>query len=393
MALQQRAVCINLHDSHTEHESGVIHHDDRGKHKYVSPLLHSQSQSLIQPADVDSDFIQPIEWNPSYLNDIDAVIFDCDGVLWQEDTLVADADKTLDRLLKQGKTILFCSNNSGKSRKSYIEKLKKTNLLSADSSIDERYFYSSSYASAHYLLYEASVNNKGNDVNAFDPANEAAFTVGGSGIGEELRTLGFQHVIEANTYVGTKHLSRSELINLPLPRINDKDVGAVIVGIDDTFTYTKCSIATTLLTSNHRTSHDITSNQASNGSSNNASRNKEVIFISTNQDRTLPTPGHILPGGGSIVHMISISSGRKPVNVGKPEPYMLQLAMSEHKISDSSRVLMVGDRLDTDILFGNNSGCKTLLVTESGINRRDDIAKENIYPTYVAKTVADLCKS
>jgi len=165
----------------------------------------------------------------------------------------------------------------------------------------------------------------------------------------------------------------------------------VIVGIDDTFTYTKCSIATTLLTSDHRTKSTSAANGTAGGT-NDASAEKEVIFISTNQDRTLPTPGHLLPGGGSIVHMISIASGRKPVNVGKPEPYMLQLAMAEHHLKDVKRVLMVGDRLDTDILFGNNSGCRTLLVTETGINRREDITKEQIYPTYVAKSVADLCK-
>lgn len=54
----------------------------------------------------------------------------------------------------------------------------------------------------------------------------------------------------------------------------------------------------------------------------------------------------------------------RPEVIGKPNPYTLELIMQEHslKAEDRSKMLMIGDRMDTDILFGNNSGIDTCLV-------------------------------
>lgn len=92
-----------------------------------------------------------------------------------------------------------------------------------------------------------------------------------------------------------------------------------------------------------------------------------------------------------ITAMISTASSVKPINVGKPESYMLDIACKQHNL-DRNRTLMIGDRLDTDILFGNSGNIKTLLLTKTGVSRIDDIHKEQIYPTYVCDSVADMIK-
>ena len=147
-------------------------------------------------------------------------------------------------------------------------------------------------------------------------------------------------------------------------------------GIDEQFTYTKCAYAVAALSQLRDPAGDP-----------HADDNRRCMFISTNQDSTLPTGGHLLPGAGSCVAMIATSSGRTPINIGKPEVQMLRLAIEKFNL-DPARVLMIGDRLDTDILFGLRGGVQTLFVAETGINRRRDIERLDIRPTFIADNVA-----
>lgn len=166
---------------------------------------------------------------------------------------------------------------------------------------------------------------------------------------------------------GTRHLSKSELAKIEI----DPAIGCVVVGIDEQFTYTKAAYAVACLTSLKDNSTD----------------DYRSIFVSTNQDSNLPTGGHSLPGAGSVVSMIATASSRTPINIGKPESHIMDLAIAECQL-DPSRVLMVGDRLDTDILFGEKCKVDTLFVTKTGINKRQDMDKLNIYPHYFADNVA-----
>ncbi|GMY18912.1 Phosphoglycolate phosphatase, partial [Fagus crenata] len=65
--------------------------------------------------------------------------------------------------------------------------------------------------------------------------------------------------------------------------------------------------------------------------------------------------------GGSIFNAISGSTQRELLVVGKPSTFMMDYLANRFGIL-KSQICMVGDRLDTDILFGQNGGCKTLLV-------------------------------
>lgn len=82
--------------------------------------------------------------------------------------------------------------------------------------------------------------------------------------------------------------------------------------------------------------------------------------------------GRKLPGAGAMVESIMNSLNgedggartERPEVIGKPNPYTLELIMQEHgfKSEDRSKMVMIGDRMDTDIYFGNNAGVDTCLV-------------------------------
>jgi 4-nitrophenyl phosphatase len=113
-----------------------------------------------------------------------------------------------------------------------------------------------------------------------------------------------------------------------------------------------------------------------------------LLFIGTNPDKTLPVPGGFDPGAGAILGAIEIATDIKPIIAGKPFPAMLELAMQrmETTIADT---LVVGDRLDTDILGGYNAGCRTALVL-SGVTTAGELDKWSPKPDLVATDLESL---
>ncbi|KAJ0081666.1 hypothetical protein Patl1_09654 [Pistacia atlantica] len=88
--------------------------------------------------------------------------------------------------------------------------------------------------------------------------------------------------------------------------------------------------------------------------------NPGCLFIATNRDAV----GHMTdlqewPGAGCMVAAMCGSTEREPIVVGKPSTFIMEFLLKKFQI-DTSRMCMVGDRLDTDILFGQNAGCRTL---------------------------------
>lgn len=95
-------------------------------------------------------------------------------------------------------------------------------------------------------------------------------------------------------------------------------------------------------------------------------------FIGTNPDTTFPAPGgQIVPGAGSMIAALEAASGRKATIIGKPELPMFQMAL---KVVDqpAESTLMVGDRLNTDIVGGQAAGMHTALLF-TGITQPDDL--------------------
>lgn len=111
-------------------------------------------------------------------------------------------------------------------------------------------------------------------------------------------------------------------------------------------------------------------------------------YYGTNPDRTFPTPQGLLPGAGTILTAIETASGVKPIVAGKPEPYLFQLAMRRMDVIPEE-TLMVGDRLETDVLGGQNAGCKTALVL-SGVTKREDAEIWEPKPDLIAENLSQV---
>ena len=94
-------------------------------------------------------------------------------------------------------------------------------------------------------------------------------------------------------------------------------------------------------------------------------------FIATNPDPNGPGDGGTVPACGAVAALIEKASGVNAFFVGKPNPLMMRMAL-KHIGAHSENTVMVGDRMDTDVIAGVQSGLETILVL-SGVTRREDV--------------------
>ena len=110
-------------------------------------------------------------------------------------------------------------------------------------------------------------------------------------------------------------------------------------------------------------------------------------FIATNPDATGPSAEGPLPATGSVAALITKATGRHPYFVGKPNPMMFRSALNRIE-AHSENTVMVGDRMDTDIVAGIEAGLDTILVL-SGSTKRTDIERYPYRPGRVLTSIAD----
>ena len=113
-------------------------------------------------------------------------------------------------------------------------------------------------------------------------------------------------------------------------------------------------------------------------------------FVGTNPDVTLPTERGLVPGSGVQLMALEMTSGEKPVVIGKPEPRMYQEALQRMDASPDTTAT-IGDRLDTDIAGGVRAGLTTILVL-SGIVTEADLAASPIKPDLVFADTRELVR-
>lgn len=111
-------------------------------------------------------------------------------------------------------------------------------------------------------------------------------------------------------------------------------------------------------------------------------------FIATNPDVMGPGEGEIVPGTGAVAALISAATGVKPYYVGKPNPLMMRTALRTLNAHSEDSV-MIGDRMDTDIVAGIESGLRTILVL-TGVTERDQVERFTYRPTWVRESIADV---
>lgn len=113
-----------------------------------------------------------------------------------------------------------------------------------------------------------------------------------------------------------------------------------------------------------------------------------ALFIATNPDNTGMQTEGIIPACGALAALIQKATGQEPFFVGKPNPLMMRYALN-HLNLHSTNTIMVGDRIDTDIIAGILSGLETILVM-TGVSSRDDLKKFSYRPTFIFDSIADI---
>jgi NagD protein len=111
-------------------------------------------------------------------------------------------------------------------------------------------------------------------------------------------------------------------------------------------------------------------------------------FIATNPDVSGPSAEGPLPATGSVAALITTATGHSPYFVGKPNPMMFRSALNQIQAHSESTV-MIGDRMDTDIVAGIEAGLDTILVL-SGSTHRADIDRFPYRPGRVFDSIADV---
>jgi 4-nitrophenyl phosphatase len=236
-----------------------------------------------------------------------AYIFDMDGVLYRGMAPLPGAIELFAALELRGIDYRLATNNSTLTPHQYVEKLAPMGI-----EVDESVIVTSGGATRQYL--ERSL-----------PANSSMLVVGEPALSAQL----FQ----------TGHLQPASE--------GDRDIAAVVVGLDREFTYSKLYAANLAIRGGAR-------------------------FVATNGDVTLPTEIGLVPGCGSIVAAIAAATSQSPEVVGKPESHLFDIACEQMNVK-APETVAIGDRLDTDIVAANRQGALSVMVL-TGVSTRDEIA-------------------
>lgn len=273
-------------------------------------------------------------------------LFDCDGVIWHGENAITGAPKVVNSLIRHGKNVFFVTNNCTRPRENYVSKFYRLGFTD----VMQEQIFSSSYCSALYLRDVAKVQGK-------------VFVIGCEGVRKELREAGVPFLEEDDPPDAT-------IYNCAL----SPDVKAVLVGHDDKLTFLKLAKASCYL------------------------RDPECLFLATDNDPWHPLrDGRILPGSGCLTAALEVASGRKATVIGKPSRFMFECISSQFRGVDPAQCLMVGDRLETDVLFGSNCGLDTML-TLTGVSQMEEAEEyrdsehspnQSLVPDYVVDTIAD----
>ena len=253
-------------------------------------------------------------------------IFDCDGVIWRGEAKIEGVDDVLRILREKGRKIVFLTNNSTKTRREYAEKLK---LFGIETDIDE--IVTSGYATGQYLMRKYGKHLK-------------LYIIGENGLIEEMKGFGFTIVHEKDAW--------------------HSKIDAVIVGLDRELTYEKLAAGAYAIL---------------NGAK----------FIATNADPNIPTEKGLLPGAGAIVSFLETATRIKPeIVIGKPNIEIMNFALRILGIRPED-VLVVGDRIETDVIAAKRVGCKSLIVL-TGATTLEEIKKNKVKPDFILKSLLDM---
>lgn len=241
------------------------------------------------------------------LKNCELFLFDMDGTLYLGDNVYSGAIELMNDLPALGKKYIYLTNNSSRAGSDYITRLRRLGFPCERENV-----FTSGMATGMYL-------------NQRHPG--------------------------ASVYLaGTKAFYR-ELLSYGIKLINDEnghtDAGAadvVVQGFDTELVYEKLDLACHFL-------------------------RRGAEFIAANPDWVCPMPNdEVLPDCGSICALLTASSGKEPIYIGKPNRNMVDVISAMTGIPNE-KICCVGDRLYTDIAVAQNAGAVSVLVLSGETTR------------------------
>ncbi|MGW9169196.1 HAD-IIA family hydrolase [Agromyces sp. NPDC055658] len=245
------------------------------------------------------------------LDGVDAVFADLDGVVYAGAGAIPHAVESLN-LAKRSRAVGYITNNASRSDASVAGHLTDLGLEAAPNDVVTS-------PQAAMRLLEGHV-----------APGALVFVVGGEGIEVELRKRGYRVTRSADD-------RPDALVQGFTPEIGWKDLAEAAFAL-------------------HADDPGIDGADASRGG---------IPWIATNMDWTIPVARGIAPGNGTLVSAVHTAVGRLPLVAGKPETPIFDEARRRF---DAANPLVVGDRLDTDILGANRAGMASAIVL-TGIDR------------------------
>jgi NagD protein len=112
-------------------------------------------------------------------------------------------------------------------------------------------------------------------------------------------------------------------------------------------------------------------------------------LIGTNPDVTGPSEEGIVPACRALISPIELATGRQAYYIGKPNPLIMRHSLKKLNCRREEAVI-IGDRMDTDIIAGIESEIQTVLVL-SGITKREDIERFAYHPNLILDHVGQIC--
>ncbi len=111
-------------------------------------------------------------------------------------------------------------------------------------------------------------------------------------------------------------------------------------------------------------------------------------FIGTSLDITGPSDFGIVPAVGALTAPIERATGVKPYYIGKPNPLIMRTALRRLG-AHSEETVIIGDRMDTDIVAGIETGLETILVL-TGVTKRHEVGRYPYLPTRICDSIKDV---
>ncbi len=278
-------------------------------------------------------------------------LLDGDGVLWRAGELLPGVKDFLALLKEKGIGYSFISNNSSKRRSTLLKSFRALGLP-----FSERDIFNSNYLAGWYI------EKKHKD--------ELILVIGHPELAEEIASRGV-NVVTADDLLDREIQKFAGLtVAHYLPEKLKCNPSVVLIGIDTGINYARLALACRLV---------------QDGS----------LLIATNRDYAFPAEfGYFLPGSGAQVEVIEKVCGKKAITLGKPEPFLLKLIEEEKGISRAEMVI-IGDRLDTDILMAVRHGIRSVLVL-TGVTSANEAQKAGLAhhpnPTFVVEDLVELTK-